>query len=78
MKGLHVLFTWAIGGGLIASSLLNLELVERLESLEAQVSTDAGSLPIFEPILLPERSPTLIKLGLSGEQSDRIRRSSMT
>ena len=78
MKGLHILFTWAIGGGLIASSLLNLQLVERLESLEAQVSPEVGSTPALEPILLPERSPTLIKLGLSGEQSDRIRRSSMT
>ncbi len=78
MKGLHLLCTWAIGGGLIASSLLNLHLVERLESLEAQAFPDAGSLSALEPILLPERSPTLMKLGLSGEQSDRIRRSSMT
>ena len=78
MKGLHCLCTWAIGGGLIASSLLNLHLVERLESLEAQISPDAGSTPTLEPILLPGRSPTLMRLGLSGEQSDRIRRSSMT
>ena len=78
MNGLHVLFTWAIGGGLVASSLLNAHLVARLESLEAQVSLDAGSTPTLEPILLPDRSPTLIGLGLSGEQSDLIRRSSMT
>ncbi len=78
MKGLHVLFTWAIGGGLFASSLLNAHLVERLENLEAQISTDSGSLSTLEPILLPERSPTLMKLGLSGEQSDRIRSSAMT
>ena len=78
MKGLHVLFTWVIGGGLIASSLLNLYLVERIDSLEAQISSDTRSSPTLEPILLPESSPTLMNLGLSGEQSDRIRSSSMT
>ena len=57
------LWTWALLGGLLASTWLNVELMVKLEALPAPTMTPAAATP---PIQLPEHVVT--SLGLSREQ----------
>ena len=65
------LLPWALAGGLVASTIWNLQLVRRLDDVEARLESPTQSAP-----KIPGRIVT--QLGLTDQQCEMIRGCSMT
>ena len=65
------LLPWVLAGGLVASTIWNLQLVQRLESVEARLEAPAPTTPE-----IPGR--VIAELGLTEQQCELIRGCSMT
>ena len=80
---LQAVLLLTLAGGFAASTAVNIHLVLRLEKM---ADRSVGRFPDppsaktteLQPVISPEEFPALDALGLSSEQSERIRGCSMT
>ena len=80
---LQAVLLWTLAGGFAASTAVNVHLAFRLEEMEDKLLGTFPDLPSarpteLQPIINPTELPNLDTLGLSTEQSERIRGCSMT
>ena len=67
----HDLLAWSLAGGLLASTIANILLVQHVCEQPAPASPPASA-PELTPVLRPEDNAKLVSLGLSKEQCERI------
>ena len=80
---LQVVLLLTLAGGFAASTAVNIHLVLRLQKMaDRSVGTFPDPPPAktagLQPVINPEESSALDALGLSSEQCERIRGTSMT
>ena len=68
---ISALLPWVLAGGLAASTIWNLQLVQRLDEVEARLDRPAPSAPKIPGRIVAE-------LGLTDQQCEMIRGCSMT
>ena len=68
---INTLLPWVLAGGLVASTLWNLQLVRRLENIEAHLDRPTQAAPAIPVRIVSE-------LGLTDQQCEIIRGCSMT